>query len=151
MNCNEFCRNVNKLSKGDVMAFLEEHKNENLPSGVLGLVFEKLYVNSEGISDTIKLSDLVMLHPSFSICNGASWSRQYGSYLGRYQILNVKENRKIVAVKTMGPRQNDKPDTYKKIPEGLIRNMKQNVSDYESGKIDKDDFIVNALRQVKKM
>lgn len=67
---------IEKASKGEVVLIISKYKLYELKGGVLGRVFEKLYVNSAGFSSPILISDLERIHHSFHTTNDGSFLYQ---------------------------------------------------------------------------
>lgn len=90
-------------TKAEIISLISRYKMYELKGGVLGRVFEKLYVNSDGISGAILVSDLEKIHHSFHTTNGGDWCRSRTGYLGKKYI--IKRNRQkgsIYSVKCEG-------------------------------------------------
>ena len=135
MTVNEFINQYPRLSRAEVITFLQEHQQERLHSGVLGRAFEKLYIDQHnGLTDrNIPVTELCALHQSFNITNGASWSRRDdGAYLGKkYVIVNNKENGHIVSVCANGLKSYDDHPTFKKISIEIIRELEDAADTYK--------------------
>ena len=52
MEISEFKKNHKSLSKKEIIDFVLEHQQEDLPTNILGIVFERVYINpSTGQTD----------------------------------------------------------------------------------------------------
>lgn len=105
MTIQEFKDFFPTLTKKDVKYFLWEHQKDVLPAMVLGMAFEKLYID-KGIGmtiDPVPLEELVTMHSCFTLGNGGGWSRDDTGYLGkRYHMHNIKMEGRIVAIEANG-------------------------------------------------
>ena len=60
----ELEQKIESASKVEIIPLISKYKSYELKGGVLGRVFEKLYVNSAGFSAPILISDLEKIHHS---------------------------------------------------------------------------------------
>lgn len=134
MTINEFNNCYQSLSEDAIKTFLQEHTQENLPASVLGRVFEQLYIDKTTgctISD-IALTDLVALHHSFSLGNGAGWSRTDTSFLGKkYIVVNHKVNNRVTEISTEGYKHNSNVPKSKKISMDTLWELEDAVDIFE--------------------
>ena len=135
MTVNEFINQYPRLSRAEVITFLQEHQQERLHSGVLGRAFEKLYIDQHnGLTDrNIPVTELCALHQSFNITNGSSWSRRdCGCYLGqKYILINHKENGRVVSICTNGYKLHEERPTTKRVSVGLLEQLKDAAESYK--------------------
>ena len=134
MTVNEFNKDYKKLKKEDVLTFLQENAGVDLPASVLGRVFEKFYVKTDGISDYINLQELVALHHSFTLGNGGGWCRADDSgFLGRiYKVENCKEGGRITEIKVSGYKTKEHKKKYRKVPVELLKELKDTAEGYKT-------------------
>lgn len=134
MTIKEFMDNYRTISKTEVMGFLKEHAGENLTSAVLGRVFEKLYIEAGYTADSVDLSELVNLHPSFSLGNGGGWCRgDEGSYLGRkYIIINEKTDGRITSIAVDGYKLRRSTPKTRKIDIDTLKDLKETTECYKA-------------------
>ena len=136
MTITEFINQYQRLSRAEVITFLQEHQQERLQSGILGRAFEKLYIDHHsGLTDrNIPLSELCALHQSFNVTNGSNWSRRDGgSYLGqKYILINHKENGRVVSVCANGYKlHNDRP-VNKKVSIAVLEELEDAAETYKA-------------------
>ena len=153
----ELERKIESASKEDVKDIIAQFKDYELKGGVLGRVFEKLYVNSSGFSPSISIKTLEEIHRSFHTTNGGDWCRSKQGYLGKKYIINRKrEKGSISEVKCDGFQkenfinQNIRADIKKIIVNRkcVILDISTNVEcDHKDGK--KDDSRLNSLEDQK--
>lgn len=134
MTIKEFMDKYRKMSKTEVIDFLKEHENQYLTSAVLGRAFEKLYIDSGYTADSVDLSELVNLHPSFSLGNGGGWCRgDEGSYLGRkYIIINEKTDGRITSISVDGYKVHKSTPKTKKIDIDTLKDLKETTECYKA-------------------
>lgn len=88
--------------KDEIKSILIEYNGIELSPTVLGIAFEKLFIN-ENFSDEILVDDLIKIHPDFRTKNGSTWNRENVSYLGKkYNIKNKKKSNKLYSVTIEG-------------------------------------------------
>lgn len=91
----------------EVALILHKYQQYELKGSHLGRAFEKMFVNSNGFSQFIPMSELEKYHHSFHTTNGGDWCRSNQSYLGKkYNIIREKRGGSIFAVKTDGINKN---------------------------------------------
>ena len=82
---------------------LKKYSQYELKGAHLGRAFEKMFVQEEGFSPSIPMSELEKYHHSFHTTNGGDWCRSNQSYLGKkYNIERENRGGRIFAVKTDG-------------------------------------------------
>jgi len=129
---------------------LRKYQQYELKGSHLGRAFEKMFVNSNGVSELIPMSELERYHHSFHTTNGGDWCRSNQSYLGKkYNIIREKSGGSIFAVKTDGVNQNKiindeiRNDIVNTIQKGrcVILDIETNIEcDYKDGM---DNWILN--------
>ncbi len=144
-------------SKEEIKDLIFQYKDYELKGGVLGRVFEKIYVNNSGFSPSISITELEQIHHSFHTTNGGDWCRSKQSYLGKKYIIKREHNKgSISKVKCDGlqkenfARQNIRPDIQKAITKKrcAILDISTNVEcDHKDGR--KDDSRLNTLENQK--
>lgn len=134
MTINEFNKNWKRLTSKQVLDFVTEHQQDELPMTILGKIFEKLYINPKtGITyRDVPIWELRALHHSFEINNGNSWGRRDDkSHLGRhYNIVNHHEGRRVVSISTNGFRRTPSTPTSKKISLDALQDLQDTADDY---------------------
>ena len=133
MEISEFNKNHKSLSKKEVIDFVLEHQQEDLPTNILGIVFERVYINpSTGQTDgEVCVTTLRRLHHSFEITNGNSWGRRDRGYLGnKYNIVNHRDGKRIVSVSTNGFKTAPIVPTTKKIEVNSLEKLRDTSNEY---------------------
>ncbi len=146
-------KKIELAKKEEIEELIAQYKDYELKGGVLGRVFEKLYVKPNGFSSEIFISDLEKIHHSFHTTNGGDWCRSKQSYLGKkYIILRGLNKGAISSVKCDGlqkanfAKQDIRPDIQKAITKKrcVILDISTNIEcDHKDGK--KDDYRLNSL------
>lgn len=144
---------IESASKEDIKNIISQYKGYELKGGVLGRIFEVLYVNSSGFSPSISISELEQIHHSFHTTNGGDWCRSKQSYLGKKYIIKREHNKgSISEVKCDGlqkenfAKQMIRPDIQKAISRErcAILDISTNIEcDHKDGR--KDDSRLNSL------
>lgn len=82
---------------------LKKYNQYELKGAHLGRAFEKMFIQEEGFSPSIPMSELEKYHHSFHTTNGGDWCRSDQSYLGKkYNIERENRGGRIFAVKADG-------------------------------------------------
>lgn len=112
---NSLIENIKNTDSSGIIPLIQSFKDYDITSDVLGMVFEKLYVNEAGFSPVIMVDDLVKIHPAYRTKNGSTWNRSDVSYLGRrYNIVRGLTSGQISSVKCDGPLKNPKAAKIRK-------------------------------------
>lgn len=148
-------KNIEAASPEEVVGIVSQFKGFELKGGVLGRVFEKLFVNSQGFSKSVSITELETIHHSFHTTNGGDWCRSKQSYLGKKYIIKRSHYKgSISEVKCDGlqkenfAKQNIRPDIQKAITKErcAILDISTNIEcDHKDGK--KDDSRLNSLEE----
>lgn len=121
------------LNSTDVITLIQQYSSYDITSEILGMVFEKLYVNTAGFSSEILVDDLVKLHPAYRTKNGSTWNRSDVSYLGRrYNIVRGHKGGKISSIKCDGPLKNPRAVSIRKDIWSQITKERCSILDVES-------------------
>lgn len=107
----------------DLILFIQQYKHCELTNKILGMIFEKLFVNNVGFSSDIKIKQLINIHYAFKTNNGSTWARNNISYLGhKYYIIKTYNQGKIYSIKCDGLLKNKK---YNNINKDIIKEIKK--------------------------
>lgn len=101
---------------------LKIYSQYELKGAHLGKAFEKMFVQEEGFSPSILMSELEKYHHSFHTTNGGDWCRTNQGYLGKkYNVKRENRGRRIFAVKTDG--YNKKTKINQSIRTDILKNI----------------------------
>lgn len=154
-NCDKkiFQQKLSEASSNDsIINLLLSYSEYELKGRILGMIFEKMFINEYGFSDAITMQDLTTLHHSFLTTNGGDWCRSNTSWIGKkYNIIREKTN-KIKSIKADGfnknltINQNIRNDIYISIKSKkcCILDIGTNIEcDHKDGS--KDDWRLNSI------